>query len=490
MQAGDILAGKYRVERMLGSGGMGYVVAARHIHLDQLVAMKFLQRNSGTSDDSEASGRFMREAKAVVRLHNEHVARVYDVGRLETGEQYIVMEYLEGHDLATMSKERGQLPIGEAVEYMLQACEALAEAHSIGIVHRDVKLANLFVSRGPTGMPLLKVLDFGISKVNPFGEGVQDMTRTAAMLGSPRFMSPEQMRDPRTVDARSDIWSLGVVLYRLVAAAAPFDAETLGRLFAAVMQEAPPPLSALVPNLPPGFEAAVLRCLEKERDHRYANVAEFADAILPYALDPIRAEATVDRIRAVLSMPAIPRSQRATSPSFPSASIPGVLGTGDISTAPPWAGTQNGTGPNPSIRSSITWGVIALLTLGAVTGAALKLHAGRTTAANASMHDGVSVVAVETALPAAATAPIPPAPVSAAAETTNEPPVEKTDANGASGVNGASGASGASGAITVKAPARVVASPAATGARKSGRNPAAANGNSAKAQDEIPSTRD
>lgn len=479
VQAGDVLAGKYRVERMLGSGGMGYVVAARHIHLDQLVAMKFLQRNSGTSDDSEASGRFMREAKAVVRLHNEHVARVYDVGRLETGEQYIVMEYLEGSDLATMSKERGQIPVGEAVEYMLQACEALAEAHSLGIVHRDVKLANLFVSRGPTGMPLLKVLDFGISKVNPFGEGVQDMTRTAAMLGSPRFMSPEQMRDPRTVDARSDIWSLGVVLYRLVAAAAPFDAETLGRLFAAVMQEAPPPLSASVPNLPPGFEAAVLRCLEKEREHRYTNVAEFADAIVPYALDPLRAEATVDRIRAVLSMPAIPRSQRTTSPSFPSASIPGVLGTGDFSTAPPWTGTQNGTGPNASIRSSLAWGAIAVLTIGAVAGAALKLHAGRTMAsANAaSLRDGApAVVSVETGLPAAVSAPMPRPPVTAAPETNTDTPADKTEA--AIPV-----------ASTAKTPARV-ASPATTGARKTGRNPATASGNSAKAQEEIPSTRD
>src|SRR3954471_10351896 len=173
---GDVLAGKYRVERVLGAGGMGYVVAARHLQLDQMVAMKFLRK--GAIDNAEAATRFLREAKAGVKLRNEHVAKVYDVGPLESGEPYIVMEYLDGCDLSAMAKQRGQIPAAEAVEYIMQACEALAEAHSLGIVHRDVKLANLFVTRGHAGSPLVKVLDFGISKVNPFGESDHEMTRT------------------------------------------------------------------------------------------------------------------------------------------------------------------------------------------------------------------------------------------------------------------------------------------------------------------------
>ncbi|HEY8076547.1 MAG TPA: serine/threonine-protein kinase, partial [Labilithrix sp.] len=165
VRPGDVLAGKYRVERVLGQGGMGYVVAALHLQLDQLVAIKLLRH--GALDEGEATGRFVREAKAAGKLRNEHIARVYDVGELESGEPYMVMEYLEGTDLSKLAKQRGRLPVGEATEYLLQACEALAEAHSFGFVHRDIKLANLFITTGPAGGPLVKVLDFGISKTNP-----------------------------------------------------------------------------------------------------------------------------------------------------------------------------------------------------------------------------------------------------------------------------------------------------------------------------------
>jgi serine/threonine-protein kinase len=368
VKPGDVLAGKYRVERVLGSGGMGYVVAARHLQLDQLVAMKFL-RGGAQLDETEATGRFLREAKAVVRLRDEHVAKVFDVGTLESGEPYIVMEYLDGCDLSALAKQRGQIPASEAVEYVMQACEALAEAHSIGIVHRDVKLANLFLTRGHAGSPLVKVLDFGISKMNPFGESDHEMTRTASMLGSPRFMSPEQMRDPRNVDARSDIWSLGVVLYRLVAGKAPFEAETLGRLLSMVMHEHPDPLAAIVDptHLPLGFSETVHHCLEKDANNRFSNIAELAYALAPFAVDPIRARAGADRIAATLSVAQLPRAMELPSlvgVGMMSVPAPGHSqsnppGSNDTGTAAPWAGTHGGRRLDPA-RASLVWAAVAL----------------------------------------------------------------------------------------------------------------------------------
>ena len=335
VKPGDVLAGKYRVEKILGAGGMGYVVAARHLQLDQLVAMKFLRK--GAVENQEAGTRFLREAKAAVKLRNEHIAKVFDVGTLESGEPYIVMEHLDGCDLSAMAKERHILPVAEACEYVLQASEALAEAHSLGIIHRDIKLANLFVTRGPAGGPLVKVLDFGISKTNPFGESEHDMTRTASMLGSPRFMSPEQMRDPRAVDGRTDIWSLGVVLYRLIAGRPPFEADTLGRLLTMVMHEQEAPLGSVRKDLPPGFSEVVGHCLQKDPTVRFGSVAELAYAIAPYTMEPDRARSSADRIAQVLSLPnsnrsdvSHPMSMGLLKPMMPLVPPQGSVRSGDV----------------------------------------------------------------------------------------------------------------------------------------------------------------
>ncbi|MBL8611131.1 MAG: serine/threonine protein kinase [Myxococcales bacterium] len=345
IRPGEVLAGKYEVQRVLGAGGMGYVVAARHMQLDQIVAMKFIRGNVLESD--EAKKRFVREAKASARLKSEHVARVFDVGTLESGDPYMVMEYLEGADLAVIAKERGALPVGEAVEYVLQACEALAEAHGQGIIHRDIKLANLFVTRGPTGMPLVKLLDFGISKVNPFAETNLDMTTTSAMLGSPRFMSPEQMKDPRTVDPRSDLWSLGVVLYRLLAGRGPFEADNLARLFTMVMNEPVAPPDGFVP-LPPGLGAVVMRCLEKDRERRFLNVAELAAALAPYSLAPNRAFAVAEGIAMVLAVP----SPAASSQNLSAISSREIAALSSLS-GPNVALSSSGAGaPRPPLSSS------------------------------------------------------------------------------------------------------------------------------------------
>jgi serine/threonine-protein kinase len=276
------------------------------------------------------------------------------------------MEYLDGCDLSALAKQRTAISAAEASEYILQACEALAEAHSLGIVHRDIKLANLFVTRGPAGTPLLKVLDFGISKVNPFGESEHDMTRTTSMLGSPRFMSPEQMRDPRAVDGRTDIWSLGVVLYRLVAGRPPFEAETLGRLLTMVMHEQEAPLNVVRSDCPLGLELVVGRCLAKDTRQRWSNVGELAYALVPYCVDPARARASADRIAAMLTLSQNPTVSQTgpfmpvgapPSPGRPSAP-PGHIDTGS---AAPWAGTH-GTSRNSS-RLGVLGAGIALATL-------------------------------------------------------------------------------------------------------------------------------
>src|SRR5688572_12056721 len=227
VRVGQILAGKYRVENVLGIGGMGVVVAAQHVQLGQRVALKFL--NDEVCARPEAVDRFMREARAAVQIQSEHVARVTDVGQLENGSPYIVMEYLEGTDLAAVLRSRGPLPVEEAVDYVLQAAEAIAVAHRLRIVHRDLKPANLFLTQRPDESSLVKVLDFGISKALDGSMGaLSGLTTNSAVnvIGSPLYMSPEQFKSAKDVDTRSDIWSLGVIIHELVTGAYPFYAET------------------------------------------------------------------------------------------------------------------------------------------------------------------------------------------------------------------------------------------------------------------------
>jgi tRNA A-37 threonylcarbamoyl transferase component Bud32 len=281
-QAGDIVGGKFVVERVLGVGGMGVVVAAHHAHLEQTVAIKFLRRDS--AKDEAAVNRFLREARAVTALQSEHVVRVMDAGRLDDGLPYLVMEYLSGSDLDQVLAQRGQLPLEEAVEYLLQAMEAVADAHAAGIVHRDLKPSNLFVTTRADGSPLVKVLDFGISKaLDASGAKQVSLTSTSMTLGSPLYMSPEQVRSSKNVDARTDVWALGIIAYELLAGVQPFEAETVTGLCAKIVADEPPPLRLVRPDVPPAFEAIVLRCLEKNAAARYQSVAELAASLRPFA---------------------------------------------------------------------------------------------------------------------------------------------------------------------------------------------------------------
>lgn len=309
VEPGEILAGKYRIDRVLGAGGMGVVVAAHHVGLDERVAIKFLLPDA--LDNAEAVARFAREARAATKIKSPHVARVTDVGTLESGAPYMVMEYLEGQDLAAMVRDRGALPVADAAEFVVQACDAIAEAHSLGIVHRDLKPANLFCVRGADGLLSVKVLDFGISKVTtPDGFA---MTKTAALMGSPFYMSPEQMTSAKNVDSRTDVWSMGVVLYELLAGRPPFQGETLPELCVKIANNAPEPIRNFRPDLPEGLERVVLRCLEKDRSARYQNVAELSADLVEFA--PKRARASAERVSRIIQAAGLSQSAIALPPS-------------------------------------------------------------------------------------------------------------------------------------------------------------------------------
>jgi serine/threonine-protein kinase len=297
VRPGDVIAGKYRVERILGSGGAGVVVAAAPLAGGAWVAIKLLL--PGTLDHPGSVARFQREARAAGKIKSEHVARVVDVGTLETGAPYMAMEFLAGEDLAHRVKVRGALPIAETVTFVIEACEALAEAHSQGIIHRDLKPANLFVTTGPGGGPTIKVLDFGISKVRLAGVSVGgNLTAQDTLLGSPLYMSPEQMSSPKTVDHRADVWSLGATLFLLLTGKPPFDGDSIPQICGMMLLRKPPLLTDQRPDAPAGLAEVINRCLQRQRDDRWSNVGELAAALAPFALPSARAKA--ERVQQIL----------------------------------------------------------------------------------------------------------------------------------------------------------------------------------------------
>jgi len=298
VREGQVLAGKYRVERVLGVGGMGAVVAAYHVQLDMRVAIKFLL--PAVLQSREAIVRFDQEARRAVKITSDHVARVFDVGALENGAPYMVMEYLQGSDLGAFLRERGPLPFDEAVDFVLQGMEAIAEAHALGIVHRDLKPANLFCIRGADGKPFIKVLDFGISKALSPGSGPtrHGMTATAAIMGSPYYMSPEQMESSVAVDARTDTWALGVILFELLTGQVPFPGQGLPEICSRIITRPPPPLREHRPDAPEELQTVITTCLEKDRERRYRTVAELAMAIAPFGSR--RAKVSAERIVDIL----------------------------------------------------------------------------------------------------------------------------------------------------------------------------------------------
>ncbi len=309
-QPGTVIAGKYRVERLIGQGGMGVVLAARHLGLDEMVAVKFIRADRGVAPHTLA--RFQREARAAARLKSEHVSRVLDVDRLADGTPYIVMELIVGTDLHALLKRRVRLPVDVAVMYVTQACEGVAEAHALGMVHRDIKLKNLFLTKRRDGRHLIKVIDFGVVKVSAIADDLAKdgaslapqtakareatLTGGAMLVGSVHYMAPEQILASNVVTAQADIWSLGVCLYAMITGALPFQGDTLADVCGAVQGRPPEDVTTLVPDIQPGLAAAIMRALEKDVRRRFADVAEFAAAIAPYGTD----EAAPSRIETIL----------------------------------------------------------------------------------------------------------------------------------------------------------------------------------------------
>jgi serine/threonine protein kinase len=377
VQPGDVLAEKYVVERILGAGTMGVVVAAKHVQLGERVALKFLRRE--IAERSDVVARFLREAQTGARIKGEHTARILDVGTMEGGLPYMVMEFLEGRDLHELISERGRLPIQEAIEYVVQACVALAEAHAAGVVHRDLKPSNLFLTRRPDGSPLIKVLDFGISKVapqvgvasDPGGADERlDLTRTDDVIGSPMYMSPEHARSARSVDSRTDIWSLGVILHQLLAGEPPFGGESVAELLSAILVSPPRQLTLVRCDVPAALEAVVLRCLEKDVGLRMPTVADLARALAPWARDDTRV--LIARATGTISVPTpepMPSiSIGARSPTEPLAG--GRTGRADVLGPAGAAGTSMGWQPQGGVRPKRSRLLLAAMVVVGIAGIA------------------------------------------------------------------------------------------------------------------------
>ncbi len=432
---GKTLDEKYRIERLLGSGGMGSVYAADDLRTGQKVAVKVIHKN--LPDSQALVQRFEREARAAGSIDTEHIARCFDAGTdPETGSPYMVLEYLVGEDLHHLIKRLGPLPPAVALRITAQACLGVAKAHEAGIVHRDIKPANIFLAKGKDGVRTVKVLDFGVAKIrrDPSDLGADStsggLTRTGSILGSPLYMSPEQARSVKNIDHRSDIWSLGVVLFQSVAGRTPYeDVGGLGDLILTLCSDLPPPVQEFAPWITPEVAAVIDHALRLDPDERFATAGEMAAALLALvpgspALDDAMLVALDDethdhiapsysrRSGTLMMMPRI-ATWRSNSPAAfagTMASDPGLSPPSDPGTPPP------SSAPAQSTHTAVSTTGSGLPT----TGDRRAAEAPRTlpmlvVAVACVLAGGAGVYAFTRVGPSAAGAPLPAAPAATAA---------------------------------------------------------------------------
>ncbi|HEY8076597.1 MAG TPA: serine/threonine-protein kinase [Labilithrix sp.] len=284
-EAGHVLAG-YRVEHELGRGAVGVVLAATSVRDGLRVALKVL-----TAGDDTAHARFLREARVAMSMRGDHNVRVLEVGELDDATPFLVMERLEGEDLDKLLARDGPQPAGRVISWAIDVCDALEEAHALGAVHRDLKPANLFLARGVKGAGV-KVLDFGLAKA-PLGEDGPKLTASLAVMGSPAYMAPEQLVSSTRIDARADLYSLGVAMYELLTGTLPFGDVSVAELAAAIVRDPPRPIRDTKPDVPGALAAIVERCMQKNPRDRYANASALRDALVAALVDPNEAPKTI-----------------------------------------------------------------------------------------------------------------------------------------------------------------------------------------------------
>jgi tRNA A-37 threonylcarbamoyl transferase component Bud32 len=463
LEPNAIIAGKYRVEGIIGKGGMGTVVAAEHTLLKQRVALKFLLEVGKPT----VLERFFREARAATRIESEHICRVMDLGTLEDGAPYIVMEMMNGSDLAQHLRERTRLPVAEAADYVLQALDALVEAHARGIVHRDLKPSNLFLARRGDGTEILKVLDFGISKLDGGGElasttestdigpprdepasaSVHVMTETGSMMGSPPYMSPEQLRSTRDVDARTDVWALGVMLYELVAGERPFRGNDKPTLFHAILTGAYVPLRVRCPDVPHAFEALVDSCLRIDMWSRCPSAIALAEGLAPFVSNGDARMARARRLAGGLQGNVAKVTSQAQAQAQPQAQA------NEVRAVPPPGIETGGPVVVDRAKNGKTWALpvlaasLALLVAGGGLAFTRQRASSKTTAATTSLSPSAPAPRSGAASAEPPPAPAaPPALLPEASVVTSPTPSATTSATPVAGAGGVGGVGGKSGA--------------------------------------------
>ncbi len=455
---GAIVAGKYRLDAVIGEGGMGAVWAATHTGLGQAVAIKFISKEFVTS--AEALRRFDSEAKAAAQLRSRHVVQVFDNGTLEDGTPYIAMELLRGENVHARVHRAGPVPLPEAFEILGQCCKALGRAHAAGIIHRDIKPDNIFLAQTDEEGILVKVLDFGIAK---FATGPNDhaSTRTGAVLGTPLYMSPEQARGLKTIDYRTDLYSLGLVAYTMLTGNLAFSSESFGDLLLQICTAPLPSLCANAPWLPAAMEPWFQRACARDPVSRFGSAQEFADALRAALDGTVRASALPESAVRPAQADALIAGNPAHAVSVGTAS--GMSRSGD----------RSGAVVVPKNRGALV-GALVLLALGAMALAAVltlarRARAPEPVAAGAALATSAApaLVLPVTSSPAAVTLPEPPAavPTSSVHEDAN------VTASSAPARPGPASPAHTASARVVNPPAPAVAPPASAPPRAPGAKP-------------------